>query len=807
MPMVPPPVRRVALCRLAIGADSTSGGAPRPTGRAPLIAGGALSVLSGALSITGLALLPSTAHAEDRRLFLFVTDGARASEMADADFPYCPAMWGTYLPQGSLVEMLENRDSTYTDAAHREITSAHRQPTSGIAWDDDHLLAGAMFPTVFEEYARQKGVPADAGYVVGNTVFMDNQGASIYPGMQGFGAPTKADHEVSALTDNEVLPILQDHLDATANLRVVLWNIHNADKLGHRANQDGYRGNLTQGDLALDTFVRTRGDPTRDVYFAFADHGRHDNTHWKDHGDSCAGCRNSYLLAWGAGVKGGGQRIPDGWELQDLAVTAAWLLGIEMPSAHGRLITPLLESPPPAPAIEDALVDPTLAATADGAVHMAATRLPWDADGGALLYRHSPGDGTWDAWTSVTTWPDTVTPEDTRLYSLDDQLILTWRAYHLPTRMWGAYAARSTDGGMSWARPEQIDDEVFHFYTPNMVVDPATGTLQSVAWSSASPHTKDPAAFTWVTGTAIGWSSVESQGSTLVHLPLECQLALPDGDPVAVCAGIMDVDYPHPEDGKGSGDTQNRELLLLRNFTDGGTPEITQITDDPSVSFWPSLVTDDAGVLHLAWAERTTPLDLGGWSVWYTTSADHGASWSTPVQVDEGGAEAWRPTVLLTSVGPAIGYTEVDGATHRAKIVWVEGDTLYGRVTLGEEAEAVIDAVRLAEIPGTTTVVATWNVGRSTLVHEVHDAWIIEPDGPPPDDTGDTGEDSGIDSGDTGEDSGIDSGDSEDTRADSGGEDGGKGTGCGCTTSGDLRTTAVGLGLLALALTRRRGRR
>ena len=67
------------------------------------------------------------------------------------------------------------------------------------------------------------------------------------------------------------------------------------------------------------------------------DHGRHEDAHggFKNHGDSCEGCRHIMLLAIGPRFTPGVEIKEPAYQI-DIAPTAAEILGIAFPSVEGK---------------------------------------------------------------------------------------------------------------------------------------------------------------------------------------------------------------------------------------------------------------------------------------------------------------------------------------------------------------------------------------------------------------------------------------------------------------------------------------
>jgi hypothetical protein len=97
---------------------------------------------------------------------------------------------------------------------------------------------------------------------------------------------------------------------------------------------------------AADLWATIQRDPVlkdTTTLFITNDHGRH-TTDYTSHGDSCDGCRHLLCVAVGPGFKpnriSGTRR-----DQRDIAVTAADLLSISMPTATGQVMTELYQPP------------------------------------------------------------------------------------------------------------------------------------------------------------------------------------------------------------------------------------------------------------------------------------------------------------------------------------------------------------------------------------------------------------------------------------------------------------------------------
>ncbi len=686
------------------GPESSSPGQPKSSARTVLdILGQRIARFSG-YTRGRMLLLAALALAAPDRAWIFVMDGHRASEGVDAGSENLEWLMGTMAPQGAIAYNLLNRDSTQTDGAHRGALSGHREPHPGLPWYDGRRLERALRPTVFEAVGLARGLDLDGGYVDGNTVFMDSQGRSLYPGLGRVGA-REYPSESEATADDEALVQRSLARVEAQGAQVILLNLHEADKNGHEERWDGYVGSI----VAEDQLVRSIAGSTmgaNDVVFVFADHGRHLDERWPGHTDSCAGCRESFLLAWGPGIAQG-VVVDGGWELEDIAATIAYVMGAELPLARGRPIVPVLADPPGTP--ESSVVDPDLVVDANGRVHMFASRLKDASEGEGIVHRYSDDQGkTWSDAADVPLGIG-VTPEEVRALATPTGLRVSWRAYDEALGTWTVVV---TEGdGDTWTTPVVIDSDVFSSTLPE-VVDGPDGRTHFWSWDE----------FVGIADAPADWIHVASGAQTPVigpatfHLPAEVELLATPDDVVGAFACIPAEDYFEAND--------NRDIWVM---LDGQSeaPHFVRVSADLDYSYWPSLVRTDDGALHLAWASRAgATLEEGGWRLAYAQSSDAGNTWSAPVYFDRTD-EAWRPTLIASDDALSLAWVEVSGEAHRLAMATLD-DGVLGEATTVAFDNAAID--RVAAVPIDGGFLLGWGEARGTLEHTLVTA-RVKPDG------------------------------------------------------------------------------
>ena len=667
----------------------------------------------------GLALA-----AETDRVFVVVFDGMRDEEGVLAGQAQMPALMGELRTQGALVPLVWNRDSTVTDAAHRTIMTGRRQPITGLPWYEGRVLQRDWSPTLFEAASVTWG---GGGYILGNTIFMDSQGRSLVPGYAGATIVEAATKDNAGYTDDqihaELVSALQD------DHRVVLLNIHEADKSGHAARWEGYLDGLRTADTISASLVAQYGTE-RTTWFFLSDHGRHRDEDGPGHGDECDGCRSSWLFALGAGVKPN-TTVTTEPDLVDVATTAAWLLGAPLPSARGRVLGELLTSPPPAPAVADALVEPRAARDAQGTLHQVARRLADDDDDGALMYRQRPEGGAWTTWAEFE--PGARVPEAPWVVAEGLTVWRAWRSWNAERGFFSVDADQSEDGGVTWSEAVPVARAVQPFERPALA---AGGGFSGAWWSDARASGDAPATLHVYEALDGAWREAEASLGDAVHVVTEPTTVRTAAGDVTCFAAIEASHYdPNldetPEDNSGN---QDRDIWCFR----GGdqAPAVVRLTDDPGVQYWPALAEAQDGSLLAAWATRSgLELAGGAWSIVTSRSIDGGATWATPVPVSAG-SEVWKPVLVGGDHGDWLAALEVQSGVTALAVYALGAEGAERRKTV-TESPGWLEDVQLLALPEGLWV--SWSEGTGTQTHRVHDttlAWAdLAGDG-----SGDTGQ-------------------------------------------------------------------
>ncbi len=653
-------------------------------------------------------------------VWIFVMDGVRDTESIagsgdpDAEEPALQRL----VDRAVVVPVLENKDATTTEAAHRTMVTGRRQPVSNYPWYEERAYQRALSPTIFEEAAAQ--IEGAGAIVTGNTVFMDSQGTSLYPDHPGHGVTLEtSDQDMSEGADDYVMNQLVLNIDA--DTRVGLINLHAADRAGHGHRWEAYTEDIGKDLQYIEQFEADQEG--RNTYLVLADHGRHLDPNWDGHGDGCAGCRASWLLAWGHGIDPDLDQVEQIYELADVAPTVAHLLGIELPGGRGRPISEVLRFPPDP---RNDLVDPDLA-VAGGTVHLVAQHLPGgegDLSRGGLVYRRSTdGGATWhEEWFGLSdTGHDT--PESPQVVAVGDVVLRAWRAYDRDALNWQIMGQSSQDGGQTWSAAEVLDGAVHHVATPGFALDPVSGRALALQSDQDDASTDGSSNFIRVDGALdtapVTWSSEDTTALILtpsqrVHMPTEIEGRVLDGRFAASFVAVEGDDYEL--------DNDNREVFLAVMDSLDAVPAITQVTDDDDVSYWPSLLLDGSGGF-IAWSSLPRA-DGARWQVELASSGDL-RDWSDPVVVQTD-RDAWHPSLADTPDGPVLAWVEVDGGVHSVWAARVEGAADGTTPTLGAavqlaEVDGMIEKLSLAANPDGSLLIA-WHQGAASA----HDLRLLQ---------------------------------------------------------------------------------
>jgi len=284
-----------------------------------------------------LLLVLVAAACSSQHVIIIVLDGVRYQESFGAQSQYIPHIWNDLRPQGTIFTNFRNNGRTITCPGHATILTGKWQdiPNDGSKRPPD--------PTIFEYYRHQTGKPPQSCYVVSGkkklqmlTYGLDSK----YGGKYG-GAFVSNDEKVNIPTYRHLREVLVERHPS-----LVIVNFAETDARAHDGDWSGYLHAIHDADSVIsDLWSFLQSDS---VYrnttnlFVTNDHGRHDDGHggFKDHGDSCEGCRHIMLLAIGPGFTPGS--IIDKPSSQvDIFPTVAAIMGLKVPPLEGKSLLSL----------------------------------------------------------------------------------------------------------------------------------------------------------------------------------------------------------------------------------------------------------------------------------------------------------------------------------------------------------------------------------------------------------------------------------------------------------------------------------
>ncbi len=528
-----------------------------------------------------------------------------------------PRIRDELVPEGTLVLPAYNLGTTITAPGHAVLLTG---APSGYGNFPPTESSGAYFPalpTLFELVRSQYEAGPDHVALLGNTTLIGGLGRSTYPGLGAdYGTEYRmAPSEGNAVADADVVAEVKSLL-ASSPSRLVVANLHHPDQMGH------------YGELASDyaSAVRDLDDPVADLWawiqsqerlrdtttlVLVGDHGRHRlgyDEDYRQHGDSCAGCREVPMLLLGAGVPRG-VVIEGGAVLEDLSATVAWLLGVDSPFATGRVIG--VEGAGPA-----GIVAPV--ASSDWVVAQAFS---------TGNTRSEVVAGTLDDLDQLLSTPGALAAEAPQLATRDGLSAACWRelpAFDADTMPW--LTRCSLDQGSGWEALPAPLLAVNPSFEPALVLSPAGEPWLAVAdnLGGAVDGAAEDRAVRLLTFDGDGWAGA-SDGLLDVVYPSTPVLAVDGDDAIVGFVASAEV----------STGRENRHVELYRVATASQTwtPIFSSLGVTERARQDLPVLGIQNGVMTLAFLD----IDEGETALLVTASTDGGATWSPPGRLDSGG--------------------------------------------------------------------------------------------------------------------------------------------------------------------------
>ena len=288
--------------------------------------------LGSLLLLCCIALAASSAVWCDQKVIIIVLDGVRYSESLGAKERYMPHIWNELRQEGTIYTNFRNEGLTLTCPGHASVLTGIWQK---IANDG---LEEFPNPTIFEFFRKQTGSPESSCAVVSgkSKLHILTHSADTAYGAKYQAAFLANESGKNTDTWNNLFAVMK-----ASHPHAVIVNCAETDLLGHAKNWDGYLGAIKEVDSLI--WELWRNIQSDSIYkdsttlFVTNDHGRHDDAHggFKNHGDSCEGCRHIMLLALGPQFRHGAEVAEASYQI-DVAPTAAEILDIEFPPVPGR---------------------------------------------------------------------------------------------------------------------------------------------------------------------------------------------------------------------------------------------------------------------------------------------------------------------------------------------------------------------------------------------------------------------------------------------------------------------------------------
>lgn len=502
---------------------------------------------------------------EERTVLVVILDGVPLdvslgdeASSVDGSMPstLMPRVWSELVPLGVRSLNAWNATATLTIPAHACLVAGRAQPMAEYAVDDDPGLYRPVLPSWWEALRGEVELEEGQANVVSNGPQLETLDWSLWP---GGGEDRGASWVYAALEENA--PLGDDGVALTvqtvftnSQARSVLVNLHNADQIAHEATDaDEFLHAVSiQDEAVADLWAAVQEDPTyRDNTWLIltADHGRHDRGDsempWRDHGDSCPGCRRIPLLILGPSVKAGFEPT-DPILLQDLGVTAAALLGVSLPFSDGFVLEEIFDT------LLGSSVRSGVGARATAGGHLAQVEyLPDRAHRSRLLL-------------------DGVEVSDPLALQVDAPVMasdgagswLCWREMVLSTTdasPWVPRCRAQRAGESTWTDIGGSTDSVSPFWEPVLVPDRQGGIFLVYSDSPGAGTSGVPLVLAHASGGA--WTEVVSEAGPSFPTDL---VAVHQGDVLVVAAGGGD-------DGDASRDTRDIWTWRVRDLDTGPT--------------------------------------------------------------------------------------------------------------------------------------------------------------------------------------------------------------------------------------------
>lgn len=277
-----------------------------------------------------------------QHVVIVVIDGARYSETFGSGAKYIPRMWNDLRKEGAIYTSFWNDGMTKTCPGHASILTGVWQTIP----NDGSVRPSA--PTLFERLRKQRPSDEHSCYVVSGKPKLDcltYSTAADYG--TDYGASFVCDKKGTDTGTYRQLEAIMDRFHPS----LVMVNLPRVDLSGHAGRWDDYVSAIRGADSLVEVlWLKIQSDSiyaNTTTLFVTNDHGRHDPEHggFKDHGDTCDGCRHIMLFALGPNIQPNAS-FDERCTQIDIAPTIAGILGIAFPPGRGRALRMSAEEGP-----------------------------------------------------------------------------------------------------------------------------------------------------------------------------------------------------------------------------------------------------------------------------------------------------------------------------------------------------------------------------------------------------------------------------------------------------------------------------
>lgn len=588
---------------------------------------------------------------ETQNIIVILLGGVREQECLDAkiDSTLCHNLYLRILPEGVWWKNFQNAGRTGQQAGRAMISTGSRLGLRGGANSVD-------VASLIQIWRHRTGAPPEAAWFIGS-----NQEWSVDdPPHPAYYGRELGPREENGYSDRGAAERFVQIVDSYRP-RIAFLMLTEPDRKAQYSQNpiSDYRTAVAASDsIAFEVWQSIRGisnygDKTTFVITDY--HGRHQDNRgglfW--HGDSCAGCRNITFVATGPDFQRGA--LVTKWaEQMDLTATLAAMLGIELPHSDGRVMEALFADgrvPEPAPCAPTH--QPSLIHDGPSSLVFASHGQPRRPD------IHRTGDEYFVGWTESPQGDDPA-------------------GHHV-------MLSASTDQGRSWSPAEAVLESTWgeRPWTVALTSNQDEDLMLGVSGLSWRPDSEGGPDSSWV------WDlrsvRIDDGGEAIVSIASKPRRFVENRP--AILAGVDDVlmvssdSFYRREATSWLFDGRKVEWTSEYQWKDFGWSDGFVLAQGPNhVLAAESLRAGTRGILHVTklsgtqWtapeavfydlnkaaihpamdaAEARTVLvwidnSQGPWSVHSAWSEDTPRDWSSPIPVDVGTSDAWRPDLWVS---------------------------------------------------------------------------------------------------------------------------------------------------------------